>query len=159
MVYRGCRGVDNFSLLRLYQTWDTDVMYFSSWWRHQMEIFSALLDICAGNSPVPGEFHTQRPVTRSLDVFFDLHLNKPLSKQSRGWWFEMPPCPLWRHSNADFFRYEPVGGVSPNDVQEISKIISYNKHSYMYRIKRLVQTATSFHPAPYVCKRRVITSS
>ena len=40
-----------------------------SWWRHQMEIFSALLAICAGNSPVPGEFSTQRPVTRSFDVF------------------------------------------------------------------------------------------
>ena len=24
-----------------------------SWWRHQMETFSALLAICAGNSPVP----------------------------------------------------------------------------------------------------------
>ena len=33
-----------------------------------METFSALLDICAGNSPVPGEFPTQRPVTRSFDV-------------------------------------------------------------------------------------------
>ena len=40
-----------------------------------MEIFSALLAICAGNSPVPGEFPTQRPVTRSFDVFFDLRLN------------------------------------------------------------------------------------
>ena len=38
-----------------------------------MEIFSALLAICAGNSPVPGEFPAQRPVTRSFDVFFDLH--------------------------------------------------------------------------------------
>ena len=27
-----------------------------SWWRHQIETFSALLAICAGNSPVPGEF-------------------------------------------------------------------------------------------------------
>ena len=27
-----------------------------TWWRHQMETFSALLAICAGNSPVPGEF-------------------------------------------------------------------------------------------------------
>ena len=34
-----------------------------TWWRHQMETFSALLAICAGNSPVPGEFPTQRPVT------------------------------------------------------------------------------------------------
>ena len=40
-----------------------------------METFSALLAICAGNSPVTGEFSTQRPVTRSSDVFFDLRLN------------------------------------------------------------------------------------
>ena len=40
-----------------------------------MERFSALLAICAGNSPVPGEFPAQRPVTRSSDVFFDLRLN------------------------------------------------------------------------------------
>ena len=51
-----------------------------SWWRHQIEAFSALLAICAGNSPVPGEFPAQRPVTRSFDVFFDLHQNKQLSK-------------------------------------------------------------------------------
>ena len=57
-----------------------------AWWRHQMETFSALLAICAGNSPVPGEFPTQRPVTRSIDVFFDLRLNKRLSKKSWGWW-------------------------------------------------------------------------
>ena len=38
-----------------------------------METFSTLLAICAGNSPVPGEFPAQRPVTRSFDVFFDLH--------------------------------------------------------------------------------------
>ena len=47
-----------------------------TWWRHQMETFSALLAICAGNSPVTGEFPMQRPVMRSFDVFFDLHLNK-----------------------------------------------------------------------------------
>ena len=57
-------------------------------WRHQMETFSALLALCAGNSPVAGEFPSQRPVTRSFDVFFDLCLNNWLSKQSWGWWFE-----------------------------------------------------------------------
>ena len=31
-----------------------------------MENFSPLLAICAGNSPVPGEFPTQRPVTRAV---------------------------------------------------------------------------------------------
>ena len=48
----------------------------------------------------PGEFPTQRPVTRSFDVFFDLRLNKPLSKQPWGWWFETLWRSLWRHRNA-----------------------------------------------------------
>ena len=64
-----------------------------------METFAALLAICAGNSPVPGEFPTQRPVTRSFDVYFDLRPNKWLSKQSWGWWFETLSCSLWRHRN------------------------------------------------------------
>ena len=64
-----------------------------------MEIFSALLAICKGNSPITGEFPAQRPVTRSFDVFFDIRLNKRLSKQSWGWWFETLSCPLWRHCN------------------------------------------------------------
>ena len=41
-------------------------------WCHEMETFSALLAICAGNSLVTGEFPAQRPVMRSFDVFFDL---------------------------------------------------------------------------------------
>ena len=50
----------------------------TTWWRHQMETFSALLALCAGNSPVPGEFHTQRPVTRSFDVYL-------ICTQINGW--------------------------------------------------------------------------
>ena len=73
-----------------------------SWWRHKMETFSALLALCAGNSPATGEFPSQRPVTRSFDVFFDLCLNKRLSKQSWGWWFETPSHSLWRHCNVEF---------------------------------------------------------
>ena len=41
----------------------------------------------------------QRPVTQSFDIFFDLRLNKQLSKQSWGWWFETLSCPLWRQCN------------------------------------------------------------
>ena len=55
-----------------------------------MEAFSTLPALCAGNSPVTGEFPAQRPVTQSFDVFFELRLNKRLSKQSQGWWFETP---------------------------------------------------------------------
>ena len=35
---------------------------------------------CAGNSPATGEFPTQRPMARSFDVFFDLHLNQPVRR-------------------------------------------------------------------------------
>ena len=43
-----------------------------SGWRHQMETFSALLALWAGNSAVTGKFPAQRPLTRSFYVFFDL---------------------------------------------------------------------------------------
>ena len=46
-------------------------------------MFSALLALCAGNSRVTGEFHAQRPVTRSFDFFFHLCLNKRLNKNNR----------------------------------------------------------------------------
>ena len=52
-----------------------------------------------------GEFTGQRPVTRSFDVFFDLRLNKRLSKQWWGWWFETLLCPLWRHRNDTEYDY------------------------------------------------------
>ena len=43
---------------------------------------------------------SQKPVTRSYGIFFDLRLNKRLSKQSWGWWFETSSHSLWRHCNA-----------------------------------------------------------
>ena len=64
-----------------------------------MEPFSALLALCVGNSPASVEFPTQRPVTRIFDVFFDLRVNKRLSKQSWGWLFETLSRSLWRHRN------------------------------------------------------------
>ena len=66
-----------------------------SWWHHRMETFSALLAFAR----VTGGFPLQRPVTRSFDVFFDLRLNKRLSKHSRRQWFKTPSRSLWRHCN------------------------------------------------------------
>ena len=43
-------------------------------------IFRVTSPLC-GEFTGPGEFPAQRPVTRSFDVFFDLRLNKQLSKQ------------------------------------------------------------------------------
>ena len=115
----------------------------NSWWRHQMETFSALLAFCAGNSPVTGEFPTQRPMMRSFGVFFVLSLNKRLSKQSWGWWFETPSrplwcrhcsiariiwCPLWRHCNV--LNQLPIS-IS---VGVLWKIVSWPDQFEFYRI-------------------------
>ena len=72
--------------------WRNELTCIHPWWRFQMETLSALLVLCEGNPHLP--------VTRSFDIFFDLHLNKRLSKQSRGRWFEMPSRSLWRYCNA-----------------------------------------------------------
>ena len=70
----------------------TKFVFREAWWRHQMEIFSALLALCAGNSPRYWPFvqwiTRTKAVTRSFDAFFDLRLNKRLRKQSWGWWSE-----------------------------------------------------------------------
>ena len=106
-----------------------------------METSSALLAICAGNSPVPGEFHAQRPVTRSFDVFFDLRLNKRLSKQSWGWWFETLPRPLCRHSNViafflSCFSYESLGLYSFSIIRLIQIQKAKLRHSILVKILR-----------------------
>ena len=64
-----------------------------------METFSALMALCAENSPVTAEFPLRRPVTRSFGIFFDLRLNKRLSEQSWVWVYETPSRSLLRHCN------------------------------------------------------------
>ena len=77
----------------------------SIWWRHHgtgklgswdawFESWPRQMTSSNGNI-----FRAQRPVTRSFDDFFDLHLNKWISKPWWGWWFEASSRPLWRHSN------------------------------------------------------------
>ena len=68
-------------------------------WRHQIEAFSVLLSLYAGNSLATGGFPLQRPVTRSFDVFLDMRLNKWLSKQLRRRRCDMPLRSSWRHCN------------------------------------------------------------
>ena len=61
--------------------------WYCSWWRHQMETFSALLALCAHRGQWRGEL-----------MFTSIcGLNKRLSKQWWGWWFEMQSLSLWRH--------------------------------------------------------------
>ena len=76
-------------------------------------IFRVTGPLC-GEFTGPGEFPAQRPVTRSFDVFFDLPLNKRLSKQPWGWWFETPAWSLWRHRNVQhvFIVYLPLSSAN-----------------------------------------------
>ena len=69
-------------------------------------IFRVIGPLC-GEFTGPDEFPAQRPVTRSFGVFFDLCLNKRLSKQPWGWWFETPSWSLWRQCNAEWLHSLP----------------------------------------------------
>ena len=77
-----------------------------SWWCYQMETFSVLLSLCEGNPPVTGGLPSQRPMTRSFDVSFNLRQKKRLSKQSRRRWFETPSSSLWRYCNVNEFQWQ-----------------------------------------------------
>ena len=126
--------------------------YQKSWWCHQMETFSAYLAICAGNSPVPGEFPTQRPVTRSFDVFFDLRLNKRLSKQPWGWWFETPAWSLWRHRNVVcsvpslWIQLSVI--LLPTRTKFLIKATSSKRH--LKKSVRVLKTKSSYIPTLYI---------
>ena len=97
-----------------------DAVDYNSWRRHQMGTFSVLLTLCVGNSPVPGEFLSQRSVTRSFDVFFDLRQNKRLSKPSRRQWFDTQSRSLWCNCNEHIikrchFLFLPIFLENEND--------------------------------------------
>ena len=86
--------------------------------------------LCAGNSPVTDEFPSERPVTRSFDVFFDMRLNKRLSKQPWRQWFETPSCSLWRHCN--------ISQLARDNVQSCAifpKVCSCKIHEYLTTTK------------------------
>ena len=86
----------------------------------------------------PGEFHAQRPVTRSFDVFFDLRLNKRLSKQSWGWWFGTLSRPLWRHRNE----------YSASSIRRVKLNVRLNALSMLLHINSLWPDGTKPLPEP-----------
>ena len=71
--------------------------------------------------PLCGEFigHQWIPLTRPVTRSFDLRLNKRLSKQSWGWWFETPSRSLWRHCNAI---YPMLQAITRTNVDSASKV-------------------------------------
>ena len=87
-------------------------------------IFRVTGHLC-GEFTGPGEFPAQMPVTRSFDVYFDLRLNKRLSKQPWDWWFETLSRPLRRHSNAETPWRSCDVTIGPPTSQAFTNIIAY----------------------------------
>ena len=83
-----------------------------------------------------GEFPAQRPVKRSFNVFFDLPLNKRLSKQWWSWWFETPSRPLWRHSNGRMKTIRIIFSMSSAILQAV---IAPERGHYRHTISDLNQ--------------------
>ena len=75
------------------------LLHVKTLWRNEMDTFSTLQVLCERKPPITGGFLSQRQVTRSFDIFFDLRLNKRLNKQSRRRWFETPSRSLWHDYN------------------------------------------------------------
>ena len=95
--------------LMMFYYWECFIWIINHGWRGQCQNTHMRIDMMTSlnrnifrvTGHLCGEFtgHWWRPVTRSFGVFFDLHLNERLSKQSWGWWFETISRPLWHHSN------------------------------------------------------------
>ena len=88
-----------FILIIRCHVWIPYVEHRFKWQTYYLQIGCVVGDQ-ENNGFIHGEFPSQRPMTRGFDVFFNLRLNKRLSKQSWGWWFEMSSPSLWRHCNA-----------------------------------------------------------
>ena len=117
-----------------------------------METFSALLAICAGNSPVPGEFPAQRPVTRNFDVFFDLRLNKRLSKQSWGWYLRR------YHAHYDvtimgIYCIAPAPHVSISGCLKSGVYLAPDHHDDVNRLLRQEYIGVVIHVQPSLIKK------
>ena len=113
-----------------------------------METFCALLALCAANPPLTGEFPSQRPVTRSFDVFFDLRLNKRLGKQSMR--------SLWRH--CDMYAITKLNckpGLTPqNKIMCIPLLAQFDNYFYKHYI--LWHRDQPNQPAPLFDLKRIL---
>ena len=104
-----------------------------------METLSALLALCAGNSPVN---------QRSFDVFFDLRLNKWLSEQWWGWWFETPSCPLWCHCNVTINLRRQV--ISKYDDADGEKLINSVRRCWIVSLANDITSGSYLYVITYL---------
>ena len=71
------------------------------------DIFRVIGLLC-GEFTGPRWIPCKKACGAEFDVFFDMRLNKPLSKQWWGWWFKTLSRPLWCHCNDVKWCYQDV---------------------------------------------------
>ena len=103
-------------------------------------IFRVTGPLC-GEFTGPGEFPTQRPVTRNFDVFFDQRPNKRLSKQLWGWWFETLSWSLWRQRN--------------DIMTTLRSLISLTTQLFVQHLVRVYNKENTKAPHKCPCLRRI----
>ena len=131
-------------------TWQFQVMYISflyhviavwwyypsMFWLHSMSIdIQDKIRMTSSNGNI---FRVTGHLCGEFDVFVDLRLNKRLSKQSWGWWFETLSRPLWRHCNVSTAQCQPYVWYDMNVVINYIKWLRIKKYySYRWRVINL----------------------
>ena len=93
---------------------------------------------------------SQKPVTRSFDVFFDLRLNKRFSKQLRHRWFGTPSHSLWRHYNVLVHILWDILHINYDAPQNTMDYINYNVDIINSRLVLLVTNHITVYNACHV---------
>ena len=118
-------------------------------------IFRVTGHLCGEFTGSPVNFPSQLPVTRSFDVFLDLHLNKRLSKQSWGWWFGTQSRPSWPHCSAItpvWDSFSSPGTYSTQNTlhrEQVSKTTDIDTQRILYTYRWLVvryPSGQNMHP-------------
>ena len=124
-------------------------------WKH----FLRYWPFVRGIQRVTGEFPSQRPVTRSFDIFFDPRLNKRLRKQSRRRWFETPSRSLWRHCNMKISLESPlsicllsVNSVTPSRFKWNFRWWIFQVKLKDWWLRYLMKKSTLVHVMAWCCK-------
>ena len=108
--------------------------------------------LCEGNPPVTGGFPSQRPVVRSFDVFFDLRLNKWLSKQSRRQGFETQSRSLWRHCNGHlYFRRKLAQAIADLHSVDVERLTLFDERG------NIIKANDKLHFLQNACSDKILS--
>ena len=111
--------------MRAWFTSDMDMMMSSKW-----NIFRVTDHMCQELTRYRLISRTKANDAELWSFLFNLRLNKRLSKQSKGWWFETPSRWLWRHC---------IGTVQDEGRTHNNEILKPSLDNAVYKILRTIK--------------------